>query len=161
MDKELQTFEMRVRPLIFGTVYLNVPGGNYIHFNKELISAVEYLGNRYGTIPGSNLKKGIHYIQTQTTCSSKRQIKMMLRNVENSRIAYEDDTAYLFRCSIKHYAEVLKFIVENAPINLPTNMLYTDYLVPEAKDGINFVAVHAIDQHTQDVAASMYNSLSF
>lgn len=161
MDKELQTIDMRVRPVIFGKVYLNAPGGNYVHFNKALISAVEHIGNKYGTISGSNLKKGIHYIKTQTTCSSKRQIKMMLRNVENSMIAYDDDTAYIFRCSIKHYVEVLKFIVDNAPINLPADVLYTDFLVPEAKDGINFVAIHAVDQHTQNVAASMYNGLSF
>lgn len=161
MDKELHTLDMRIRPISFGEVYLNVPGGDRLKYNNSLIDAVEYIGAKYGTVSGSNLKRGIHYIKDNTGCPSKRQIKMMLRNVENSRFSYTEDTPYLFRCSKAHYIKVLKFIVSHAAIELPDGVYYSDYLVPDPKRGIQFVSIHATDEGTQNCAAKMYSDLVF
>ena len=100
---DLNTLEMRLIPLTFGNIYLNVPGGDYQQYNRELIKLVEYIGQNFGTISGSNLKKGIHYIYQQMKGPSKRQIKMTLRNVSNSLIKDEYDTPYVYRCSKKYY----------------------------------------------------------
>lgn len=161
MDKELYTLDMRIRPVSFGGVYLNVPGGDQRNYNSKLINAVERIGAKYGTVSGSNLKRGIHYIKDKTGCPSKRQIKMMLRNVENSRFSYTDDTPYLFRCSKAHYINVLKFIVSHASITLPNGVCYSDYLVPDPKRGIHFVSIHASDEGTQNCAANLYSDLTF
>lgn len=161
MDKELHTLDMRIRPIYFGEVYLNVPGGDRLKYNNSLIDAVEYIGAKYGTVSGSNLKRGIHYIRDNTGCPSKRQIKMMLRNVKNSRFAYAEDSSYLFRCSKVHYIKILKFIISHSAIELPNGVCYSDYLVPDPKRGIQYVSNHAIDEGTQNCASNMYRDLSF
>ena len=51
---DLNTLEMRLIPLTFGNIYLNVPGGDYQQYNRELIKLVEYIGQNFGTISGSN-----------------------------------------------------------------------------------------------------------
>ena len=161
MDKELYTPEMQARPVIYGNVYLNVPGGEYLKFGKNIITAVEKIGAQHGTVSGSNLKKGIHYIQKETACSSKRQIKMMLRNVHNAMIHNTDDSTYIYRCSIKYYEKVFKYIVDTASINKPKGKLYSEYLVPEAKAGLWYVSQYGNSNQIRNTALNIYNNIDY
>lgn len=160
MDRELQTIEMRIRPVVFGDIYLNVPGGDYLEFNRKMISAVENIGAKYGTVSGSKLKKGIHYIKQRTGCPSTRQIKMMLRNVENASLHTPNDTAYLYRCSIDYYAIIFKFIVETASVVLPDGFAeFSSFLIPKTKAGIEYVENNANDEATRNIATRILNDL--
>jgi len=153
--------DMRITPIIYLNTYLNVPGGNYLHFNRELIAAVEYLGQCYGSVSGSNLKKGIHYIQKETGCPSKRQIKMMLRNVEKACLTTEDEFFYIFRCSKAYYVKVLRFIYEKSNINLPANILFTEHTISKVIDGIRYVTKYGKSDEIKNVADEMLCELSF
>lgn len=161
MDRELLTVDMHARPVIFGNVYLNVPGGDYLKFGTNIIAAVENIGMQRGTISGSNLKKGIHYIQKETQCSSKRQIKMMLRNVQNALIHNPDDSKYIYRCSIKYYAKVFKFIVDTAAICKPESSLYSEYLVPDAKQGLLYVSRNGKNDQIKNIAEAIHDSIDY
>lgn len=161
MDKELHTIDMQARPVVFGNVYLNVPGDDYLKFGMNIIAAVENIGAQHGTVSGSNLKKGIHYIQKETQCSSKRQIKMMLRNVQNAVIHNPYDSAYIYRCSIKHYAKVFKFIVDTASIDKPAGCLYSKYLIPEAKAGLWYVSQNGKNDQIKNIALNIYNNIDY
>lgn len=161
MDKELLTLEMKARPVVFGNVYLNVPGGDYLKFGMNIIAAVENIGAQHGTVSGSNLKRGIHYIQKETQCSSKRQIKMMLRNVQNARIHNPNDSTYIYRCSIKYYAKLFKFIVDTAAIDKPDGRLYSEHLVPGAKVGLWYVSQNGINDQIRNTALNIYDNINY
>lgn len=161
MDKELHAIDMQARPVVFWNVYLNVPGDDYLKFGMNIIAAVENIGAQHGTVSGSNLKKGIHYIQKETQCSSKRQIKMMLRNVQNAMIHNPYDSAYIYRCSIKYYAKVFKFIVDTASIDKPDDCLYSKYLIPEVKSGLWYVSQNGKNDQIKNIALNIYNNIDY
>ena len=161
MDKELHTIDMQARPVVLGNVYLNVPGDNYLKFGRNIIAAVENIGVQHGTVSGSNFKKGIHYIQKETQCPSKRQIKMMLRNVQNAMIHNPDDSSYIYRCSKKYYAQIFKFIVNTASIDKPDGVSYSEYLIPEAKMGLWYVSQNGINNQVRNTALNIYNSINY
>jgi len=137
MCEELKTIEMEYRPIVCGNVYINVPGGDELRFYNLLIKIVEDIGEKYGSIRGSNLKKGIHYIYSKTECSSKRQIKMMMRNVPRACIHERNDVGFIFRCSRKHYIELLGLIIKFSPY---AKDLQPSRLVPDTIDGLRYVA---------------------
>lgn len=157
MDAELRTFDMEHAPLAYGNVYVNVPGTNSLIFYDNLIIIVEKMGEKYGDGKGSNLKKGIRYLCRQTKCTSKRQIKMMLRNVPHAVMRERNDTGYVFRCSKEYYSEVLKVIIRFARNELMKNIdeIKPIVIVEQTYGGI--ILVRAQSREVQN----LYHKISY
>ena len=153
---DLNTLEMRLIPLTFGNIYLNVPGGDYQQYNRELIKLVEYIGQNFGIISGSNLKKGIHYIYQQMKGPSKRQIKMTLRNVSNSLIKDEYDTPYVYRCSKKYYKNIIELVIQKSN---EKRQNYSDWLIPEVKKGVKFVCMYGKTDIIRTIATTLLTDI--
>lgn len=143
MEPELQTLDMTLRPIVFGNVYLNVPGGDMQIIHSRLTQIVESMGRTQSRGRESDLKKGIRLIYSSTICESKRQIKMVFRNVPNSIIKNSEDTAFVFRCSKKHFAEIIEFIVMHSDDRLSMNI---NDLIPETIEGLRYVAVFGVTE---------------
>lgn len=157
MDAELRTFDMEHAPLAYGNVYANVPGTNSLIFYDNLIIIVEKMGEKYGAGKGSNLKKGVRYLCKKTGCTSKRQIKMMLRNVPHAVLRERNDTGYVFRCSKEYYSEVLKVIIKFARNELIKNIdeIKPSVIVEQTYGGI--ILVRAQSREVQN----LYHKISY
>ncbi len=158
--KDLNTLEMRLIPLTFGNIYLNVPGGYYQEYNRELIKLVEDIGQRFGTISGSKLKKGIHYIYQQIKGPSKRQIKLTLRNVPNSLIRKEDEFPYVYRCTKRYYKDILELIIQKLKAS-NSEMSNSDWLIPKVKKGIKYVSAEGTNDEIRTVATNLLNDIEY
>ncbi len=158
MKDVLNTIEINFVPVTYGKIYLNVPAGNYSQYNVELIKLVEKIGEKCGTVTGSKLKKGIHYIQSEIPGTSKRQIKMILRNVQNALIHDHNESLYVYRCSKQYYANIIKLIIETAKERKP-GVTNTDWLIPTAKKGIKYVSVHGISEEIRTEAENLLNKV--
>ena len=156
MRDEINTLDMRLSILVYGSTYLNVPGGTLLQSNTKLIKLVEKIGQKYGVVSGSNLKKGIHHISQNVSGVSKRQIKMMLRNVPVAIIHHPNEDKYIYRCSIKYYCKVLEFII-SASENLTAP--YSDLLIPEAKKGISYVSAFSNKDSIRTIANNMLRGI--
>ena len=161
MKDVLNTPDMKMRPLVLGNVYLNVPGGNHLEYNNRLISLVEKIGEKQTALRGSKLKRGIFYIKQNTTCPSKRQIKMMLRNVPNAIVHESGYDSYIYRCSINHYVEIFNFIIEHSNINKHDYYSISDLLIPKVKSGLSYVSTHGTNDKTRENAADIYNGINY
>lgn len=157
MDAELRTFDMEHAPLAYGNVYVNVPGTNSLIFYDNLIIIVEKMGEKYGAGKGSNLKKGVRYLCKKTGCTSKRQIKMMLRNVPHAVLRERNDTCYVFRCSKEYYSEVLKVIIKFARNELIKNI---DEIKPSVIVKQTYAEVKSVRSQNKDVK-ELFNKLSY
>lgn len=157
MNAELRTFNMEYAPLAYGNVYVNVPGTNSLIFYDNLIIIVEKMGEKYGAGKGSNLKKGVRYLCKKTGCTSKRQIKMMLRNVPHAVLRERNDTGYVFRCSKEYYSEVLKVIIKFARNELMKNI---DEIKPSVIVKQTYAEVKSVRSQNKDVK-ELFNKLSY
>ena len=157
MDAELRTFDMEHAPLAYGNVYVNVPGTNNLIFYDNLIIIVEKIGEKYGEGKGSNLKKGIRYLCRQTKCTSKRQIKMMLRNVPRTVLHMPNTPGYVFRCSEKYYSKVLKVIIKFARNELMKNI---DEIKPSVIIEQTYAEVKSVRSQNKAVK-KLFNELSY
>ena len=156
---DLNTIQIRLRMPIFSKVYFNTPGDNSIIYNYKLIKLIEEIGRKYGNIKGSNLKKGIHYIYTNTNADSKREIKMMLRNVPNAIIKNEHECLYVFRCSIKHFVEIFEFIIKASGIDYGNKNLAETFIKPQMV-GFRYVAANGTTEETINTANYFVKKLS-
>lgn len=156
MGDEMNTLEMRLPTLVYGSTYLNVPGGTLPQHNTKLVKLVEEIGQTYGVISGSNLKKGIHHISQNVSGVSKRQIKMMLRNVPVAIIHNPNEDEYIYRCSIKYYSKVLEYIIKISNNLTPP---YSDTLIPEVKRGINFVSAFSKKESIRTIANNILREI--
>lgn len=155
--KDITTLEMQVRPLFFFRVYFNVPGGDELVFNNDLIKLVQDIGNKFGTVKGSALKKGIHYIKNNTGASSKREIKMMLRNAPNAFLVDENDCRYVFRCSNNHFVEIFKFIVEKSKLTSEDNL--SEKYLHNQMIGFRYVAANGTTEEKINIANDFLDKL--
>lgn len=157
---ELNDVTMSARFLFLGNQYLNVPGGNKVHYYHDLISAVEDIGRTYGIGKGSNLKKGIVFIQAQSKCPSKRSVKMVLRSVHGPLIRDNGSEEYIFRCHMDYFIEILETIFKNIPDNNHGDNSKIDYYIPYTKRGLGYVEQNAYDEETRKKATAILNSIS-
>ena len=158
MRDVLNTIEINFVPITYGKIYLNVPSGNYSQNNIELIKLVEKIGESHGTVTGSKLKKGIHYIQSEIPGTSKRQIKMTLRNVQNALIHNNNETPYIYRCSKRYYADIIRLVLETTK-ERKTNVTNTDWLIPTAKRGIKFISLNGVSDEIRNEADVLLNKV--
>lgn len=144
---------------VFSNVYLNTPATNR-DFNTRLISAVKEIGRIYGTVKGSDLKKGIHYIFHNTSCPSKRQIKMMLMSVPNAIIRDKLETDYIYRCSKDHFVEVFEFIIEKAQLPIQPGQTRAGFYLCRQVAGINYVISNSCNPSSLKTANKIIKGLT-
>ena len=158
--QELHTLDMTYPVCWYLNNYLNVPGGNTLEYNEKLIRLVKALGAKYGEGKGSNLSKGIRYIYYNTKSPSKRQIKMMLRNVSKALI-HKDDviSEYVYRCSKHCFAEVFGFILDKMDISNDVDTNLADILMEKQMMGIRFVAANPPNEKIQNEAIKLLRTL--
>lgn len=121
--KELNTMDMKVPVFMYSNVYLNVPSGKTPLYNRELIALVSYLGKEHGRGKNNNLSKGITFIydslkenSSYSKCITKRQIKMMLRNVPRAILSKDGVPSYIYRCSRNCFVEIFRIIINESDI---------------------------------------------
>lgn len=160
VGSELNDIAMNARFLFLGNHYLNVPGGSKVNYCYNLIAAVKRIGKEYGKGKGSDLKKGIVFIKNSAQCTSKRQVKMALRNVHNVLIREEENTRYIYRCSTDYYAKILKTIIECDSNNKHKGISNADYYIPDIPVGLRVVIRRACKQSEQEVATKMLEKIN-
>lgn len=160
MDKELRTIGMARVPLSLGRTYLNIPRGDHIICNVNLIDAIKYIGCNYGYGSESNLKKGIRFIYNNVSGCSKRQIKLTLRSIKNDMLHNHNEEAYIFRCSREYYIAIYKLVLESSKSFLNEKRIHnSDSLVSDVKKGLLYVSQNGNNTADSKDALKIYHGI--
>lgn len=147
------------RHIAFVGWYINAPAGDErpeeLRFVRRIICEI---GKKYGTIKGSDIAKGMHYIKHKIPNCYGRHIKLMIKSADNTIVRNENDVRYVWRFRKNTYSEILDLLIsfiEENKVSLSDDMqieitkikkeirnpvgTYSELLIREPLIGLNTV----------------------